>query len=188
MPYRWKIGVLVVAVAAGAFVLAEPWTEGRDPAVVRAVSQLDGQWAGRDAVPFELETLDGRVRSLSSYRGKVVFLNFWASFCKPCRKEMPSMERLIRQYRDQGLAMVAVSLDAQKQDARAFLDNFLPRGQTAMDILWDPTGEVSNRFGTERIPETYVIDREGRIVARFVSEYDWTRPEVKRLIEAMLDG
>lgn len=98
------------------------------------------------------------------------------------------MERLIRQYRDQGLAMVAVSLDAQKQDARAFLDNFLPGGQTAMDILWDPTGEVSNRFGTERIPETYLIDREGRIVARFVSEYDWTRPEVKRLIEAMLDG
>jgi peroxiredoxin len=188
MSHRWKIGILATAAVVAGIILAEPWTQGRDPDVVRAVSELDGQWVGREAVPFELETLGGQTRSLSSYRGDVVFLNFWASFCKPCRKEMPSMDRLIRQYSDRGLSMVAISLDASKQDARGFLQEFLPNGRTAMDILWDPTGEVGNRYGTERIPETYLIDREGRIVARFVSEYDWTRPEVKRLIEAMLDG
>lgn len=182
----WTIGVLGAAIVAAGLVLASPWSSQRDPSLVRAVAGLEGQWVGGPAEPFQLPGMDGQTHSLSEYRGKVVFLNFWASFCKPCRREMPSMERLVRQYRKRGLEMVAVSLDAEQADMRGFMREFLPGDRTAMDVLWDASGKVSQAYGTEKIPETYIIDRDGRIVARFVGEYDWTRPEVKQLIEALL--
>ncbi|MFU8803337.1 MAG: peroxiredoxin family protein, partial [Bradymonadaceae bacterium] len=82
--------------------------------------------------------------------------------------------------------MVAVSLDTELDDMNAFMDAFLPGQRSAMTVLIDPTGDVAEAYGTELIPETYIIDRSGMIVARFVGEYDWTRPEIKQIIEALL--
>lgn len=155
-------------------------------AVLSSIGDLNGQWVNRTAPDFKLPDLDGKMHSLSEYRGKVVFLNFWGSFCAPCVREMPSMEGLIRQYQEQGLVMIAVSFDPKKQDAQAFMNEFLPGERSAMTVLWDPTSQTGREFGTELVPETYIIDREGRIIARFVNEYDWKRPEVKALIESLL--
>ncbi len=116
----------------------------------------------------------------------MIFLNFWASFCVPCREEMPSMERLVRQYANQGMVMVAISHDPKIEDMHTFMQESLPGERSAMTLLWDPEVSTAPRYGTELIPETYIIDREGRIVARFVNAYDWTRPEVKQLIESLL--
>jgi thiol-disulfide isomerase/thioredoxin len=174
-----------VAITAGAL-LAAPWTFEDDPALVSSIAELDGQWVDRPAPELELRDLQGRPHRLADYRGKVVFLNFWASYCAPCREEMPSMERLVRDYDEQGLVMVAVSYDRKPAEIRRFLDTFLPGQRTAMTVLSDPAGESGHAFGTELIPETYIIDRRGRIVARFVNAYDWTRPEVRELIERLL--
>ncbi|AWV90151.1 peroxiredoxin family protein [Bradymonas sediminis] len=182
-----KILILVAALGAFAAMIAGPWAIADKPGVMEAVVRLDGEWVDRPAPDFELLDVDsGQAASLSSYRGKVVFLNFWASYCVPCRKEMPSMEELVRQYRNRGLVMVAVSLDVEQQDIGKFMDEFLPNQQSQMTVLWDPNSQSSAAMGTELIPETYIIDRDGQIVARFVSDYDWTRPEVKQLIEALL--
>jgi peroxiredoxin len=181
-----KTSLLVAALAAVAGLMSAPWSSSREPAVARAVSTLDGQWVGRQAPSFTLPGLDGRSHRLSDYRGKVVFLNFWASFCEPCKREMPSMERLIREYQGRGMEMIAVSLDPERADAQRFLSQFMAGRRSAMTVLWDREGQVSSDFGTELIPETYIIDRQGRVVARFVNEYDWTRPEVKKLVEALL--
>jgi len=187
MDRRLRRGLwLAAAAVVGVGLMSVQWGGGRNPALTRAVSELDGQWVDRPAPSFSLRDLDGETHRLRDFRGEVVFLNFWASFCAPCKREMPSMERLIRQYRDRGLVMLAVSVDPDKSDARAFLDRFLPNQRSAMQVLWDPEGAVRRSFGTELLPETYIIDREGRIVARFVNEYDWTRPEVKRLVETLL--
>jgi peroxiredoxin len=189
-PSRIRTGVAAVillgALVAAGLGFTAPWRPNHDPAVVEAISALDGEWVGRPAPDFTLPDLAGERQRLRDYRGRVVFLNFWASFCKPCKREMPSMERLARQYDDRGMVMLAVSLDAERQDAQGFLNRFLPEQRSAMEVLWDPNGEVSHRYGTTLIPETYIIDRNGRIVARFVNEYDWTRPEAKQLVEALL--
>lgn len=183
----FKVAVLIAALGVFVVLLMTPWSIADKPGVMEAVVRLDGQWVDRPAPDFELLNVDsGQAASLSSFRGKVVFLNFWASYCIPCRKEMPSMERLVRQYRDSGLVMVAVSLDVEQQDIGQFMDEFLPNQQSQMTVLWDPTSKSSAALGTELIPETYIIDRDGQMVARFVSDYDWTRPEVKQLIEALL--
>lgn len=184
----WKIGIPVVAIAAFILVQTAPWAMVESRAVADAVRRLDGQWVDREAPDFSLERMsDAQQRQLSDYRGKVVFLNFWASFCEPCTREMPSMEQLVREYQDRGFVMLAISQDPERADMEQFMGTFLPGERSAMTVLWDPDGRVARQYGTEMIPETYIIDRDGRIIARFVSEYDWTRPEVKQLIEALLN-
>lgn len=184
-----KMLILGAAVVAFVAVQLAPWHWSNKPGVAQAVVDLNGQWVDRPAPEFELPNVDtGQKMSLADFRGKVVFLNFWASFCQPCRQEMPSMERLVREYQNQGMEMVAVSLDPKQQDIQKFMGQFLPGQHSAMTVLWDSNGDVSHAYGTDLIPETYIIDRNGRIVARFVNSYDWTRPEAKQLIEALLHG
>ena len=96
------------------------------------------------------------------------------------------MERLVRSYKERGLAMVAISQDTDAADARGFMQQFLPDQRSAMTVLHDPQSTAARRYGTELLPETYIIDRQGRIVARFVNKYDWNRPEVRQLIEDLL--
>lgn len=185
-----KIKLVILAAAALAAVLsfAIPWQGRQDRAIVELVGDLDGQWVGEAAPPFELPDLSGQPHAMADYRGKVIFLNVWASFCEPCRKEMPSMERLVRTYQDRGLVMLAISVDPEQADAQNFMQTFLPGQRSAMTVLHDPTSATAHLYGTELLPETYIIDRKGRVIARFVNAYDWTRPEVKQLIELLLAG
>lgn len=181
-----RIAILTLTAVSIIGVQFFPWSINANPGVLEAVATLGGEWVDRPAPPFELPDLNGQTHRLADYRGKVVFLNFWASFCDPCREEMPSMERLVRQYEPQGMVMIAISHDTKKEAVEQFMKQFLPSERSAMTTLWDPTISTASKYGTELIPETYIIDRHGRIVARFVSAYDWTRPEVKQLIEALL--
>jgi len=183
---RVKLIILAVLIASVATVLLSPWQRSDERALVEHVARLNGQWVGRPAPPFTLPDLQGQTHSLEDHRGKVIFLNFWAGFCAPCREEMPSMERLVRQYQDRGLVMIAISFDPDAQDSQRFMDEFLPGQRSVMQVLHDPQALIGQQYGTELIPETYIIDRQGQIIARFVNAYDWTRPEVKSLIEALL--
>lgn len=178
----WLLMLVILMGGAGGLT----WSFYDDPGVMDAVVALDGQWVDRQAARFELPDRSGQLHRLEDYRGQVIFLNFWASFCEPCRREMPSMENLVRQYESRGMQMVAVSLDGQWEDVDRFMEAFLPGQRSAMTVLLDPEEAVARQYGTELIPETYIIDREGRIVARFIGEYDWTRQEVKQLIEGLL--
>jgi len=184
--FHVQVGLIALLVGTMFFLATRTWSLGESPAVLAAVENLGGEWVGRTAPNFELMGTDGQIHRLADYRGQVVFLNFWASFCEPCREEMPSMESLVRQYADQGMVMVAISHDPKMEEVTGFMQQFLPGERSAMTLLWDPEVSVAPRYGTELIPETYIIDRDGRIVARFVNAYDWTRPEVKQLIEALL--
>ena len=185
-PRQIKLAILTVAAVAVVVAVVAPWSFYDDADLIDAVNDLDGQWVDRPAPEFELSDRRGQIHSLSQYRGQVIFLNFWASFCEPCRREMPSMESLVRQYEAQGMTMVAISVDQGWADVDQFMDSFLPGQRSAMTVLLDETEATAHRFGTELLPETYIIDRDGRIVARFVGEYDWTRPEVKQIIEGLL--
>lgn len=184
---RAKLIILGIVAACVAMVLLSPWQRRDERALVEHVARLNGQWVGRPAPTFTLPNLEGQQRSLEDYRGKVIFLNFWAGFCAPCREEMPSMERLVRQYQERGLVMVAISFDPEAQASQDFMAQFLPGQRSAMEVLHDPQASVGQQYGTELIPETYIIDRRGQIIARFVNAYDWTRPEVKALIEELLN-
>ena len=118
--------------------------------------------------------------SLAQYRGQVVLLNFWASWCAPCVDELPSLMALHRRLPQ--LAIVGVSIDA---DPQAYA-NFLAQYRIDFPTIRDPSQETMHRYGTVQIPESYLIDRSGHVVRKYVSEQDWTNPEIVDTLSSML--
>ncbi len=117
--------------------------------------------AGSDAPDFTLERLDEKGDlTLSSLRGKAVVLNFWASWCIPCKEEAPVLERLWRRHRDRGLVVVGVDAKDFRRDARDFAERF----RLTFPLVYDGPGEIVSPYGVTGFPETFVIDREGKVV------------------------
>ena len=134
---------------------------------------------GKTAPAFTLH--DGaQTISLSQYRGRVVLLNFWASWCAPCIDELPSLIALHRRLPE--LAILGVSIDSDSQAYR----NFLASYRVDFPTIRDPSQGTMHRYGTVQIPESYLIDRSGHIVRKYVSEQNWTDPEVLATLTATL--
>ena len=136
---------------------------------------------GKVAPAFTLH--DGaRTISLSQYRGKVLLLNFWASWCPPCVDEMPSLMAL--HHRLPKLSILGVSIDT---DPQAY-GNFLAQYGVDFPTIRDPSAATMHRYGTVQIPESYLIDRSGHIVRKYVSEQDWTSPAIVDTLSSILNG
>ena len=140
--------------------------------------------AGSSAPDFRLPTLKGEQTELASFRGKVVVLNFWATWCPPCVAEMPSLERLHRALGPEGLAVVTVSTD----EDREALEEFVTRYGLTLPVLLDPGGQVaSGSYRTTGYPETFVIDREGSLVSHTLGPAEWDSAEALDHFRGLLD-
>jgi peroxiredoxin len=140
---------------------------------------------GSEAPAWSLPRLEGGdPLSLDSLRGRVVLLNFWATWCKPCEEEMPAMARLHRALGPRGLELVAVSVD----DGRQEVVDFQERLALPFPILLDPEKRAARSYQTFRFPETFLIDREGVIVERYVGPKDWDAPAYVERLQRLLDG
>lgn len=137
-----------------------------------------------EAPEFATERLDGERVSLQDFRGKVVFLNFWASWCTPCREEMPAMEELYQAFKDKGFVIVAVNVKESQKKAKTFVKEL----KVTYPILLDPKGDVSVLYGAWALPLTYLIDRKGIVVGRAFGPREWAGPEAKKLIAQLLKG
>jgi peroxiredoxin len=136
------------------------------------------------APDFTLPDLNGTEISLAQYRGKVVLLNFWATWCPPCRLEMPTIEEAYQRYKDQGFEVVAVSVDAGPQsDVQEFVHEF----DLSFQVLLDPNMEVLHTFQSFSLPTTVVIDRQGVIRSRELGYRDWTDAESTKLLTRLLN-
>jgi peroxiredoxin len=141
---------------------------------------------GSKAPPFTAVTLDSVPvsRALADYSGSVVLLNIWATWCEPCRVEMPSIEAVHRELASRGLKVVAVSID-QPGKAQAIRDFVAEYGLT-FDVLHDSTGGIQTVYRTTGVPETFVLSRDGTIRKKWIGPEDWNSPSNKRLIERLL--
>jgi thiol-disulfide isomerase/thioredoxin len=127
--------------------------------------------------------MQGELVSLSQYRGKVVILNFWATWCPPCREEMPSMERLYQKYKEPGLVILAVSTD---ENGKKAVSQFLQRTPYSFPILLDSDGVAQNAYGVFRFPESFIIDHNGIVVKKIVGGRDWMSAPTFELIDSLL--
>jgi thiol-disulfide isomerase/thioredoxin len=134
---------------------------------------------GRPAFSFKLPARGGGEIDLSAYRGKTVLVNFWATWCPPCREEMPSLSRLAQAFDPQSFEVVAVSVD----DGWAPIEKFLATPKTPYRVAWDEGGKVSRTYGTTKFPESYLVDREGRLRLKFVGPRNWADPNVATLLQ-----
>ena len=120
-------------------------------------------------VEFKLKDIHGKWVRLSDFRGKVVFLNFWTTWCPPCKIEMPSMEKLHARLKDKDFAMVAVDL----QEPVSRVKDFVKRYKLSFTVLLDSKGEVGRRFGIQSIPTTFILDGKGGIIGKAFGPREW---------------
>ncbi len=138
---------------------------------------------GDEAPNFLLKDLEGFQVSLDQHRGKVVLLNFWATWCGPCRIEMPAMEQLYRSFRRRDFEILAVSTDAQ---GMAVTKPFQQEVGFTFPILHDADFRIGLRYGARTLPMTFLIDRQGIIRNRIFGARDWNTPEGRRLIQSLM--
>lgn len=123
-------------------------------------------------------------KGIDDYKGQVVLLNIWATWCGPCRVEMPSMQELERKLGPRGLRIVAVSIDDPGHDARVV--DFARELQLSFEILHDAPGRIQQQYQTTGVPETFIIGRDGRIRRRMIGQEDWSKPDVVAYLERLL--
>ena len=173
----WAFAVALLLLGAG-------WTWfSRVPASVASTGQIPSPREGFPAPDFTLKTVGGQAATLSAYRGKVVILNLWASWCGPCRAEMPAIQQVYAANRDRGLAVLAVNSTIQDTavDAQTFAQNL---GLT-FPILLDPVGAVSGRYLLRALPSTFFIDRKG-VIRTVVFGGPMSAATIETKIEALL--
>jgi len=134
-----------------------------DPQFAAAISKIEADNERRQQADFTLTELGGKKWTLKEQRGKVVVVNFWATWCPPCRKEMPDLETLYKQFKDQGLVILAIS----DEDAGKVAP-FIAEQKVTYPILLDPERKVNELFQIEGIPKTFVYDRGGKLVAQSI--------------------
>ena len=141
----------------------------------------------KEAAPtpdFSLTTPEGKKISLKDFRGKIVLLNFWASWCVPCREEMPAMEKLYQEYKDNNFAVLAVAVKDRKQDAVDFIKEL----KITYPIALDPEAQVGSLYGAWGLPATYLIGAKGEGLARGWGPAEWYATGARKLIKDLTDG
>ena len=135
--------------------------------------------------PLEIHLKDifGNTVSLSSFRGKIVFLNFWATWCPTCVVEMPSMEKLHQQFKNKDFAMVAVNMQESETQVRSFFNKL----QLSFTALLDSSGEVAAGLAVNALPTTYFLDKEGRIMGVALGPRQWDKQASIELFEFLID-
>ncbi len=156
-------------------------TTASAPAQVTSKQGLIGQ----TAPDFTLKDVSGQKISLSQYRGKVVILNFWATWCPPCREEMPSMEALYQKYKERGLVILAVNVDDNGETA---VKKFLHKTPYSFPIVLDTDNVSQHVYGVFRFPESFIIDREGTVVEKIIGGRDWNSSGASKMLDFLLNG
>jgi thiol-disulfide isomerase/thioredoxin len=131
---------------------------------------------------FHLPVLDGEPTGLEGLRGRVVLVNLWATWCPPCLEEMPSLERLHKRLKDDGLVVLGISADKDEKDIR----DLLAKQPVSFPILRDPEGAMADRYRATGYPETYLVDKQGVLRATWVGPVDWDAPAVVAKIRGLM--
>jgi peroxiredoxin len=157
---------------------------GRVLGLADALKELDLIKPSRQklAEDFTLPLVAGRKFRLGAERGKVVMVNFWATWCPPCREEMPAMERLWRHQKDQGFVIVAVALDADPKVVKPFVDRY---GLT-FPVALDPKMDLGNTYGVRGLPSSFIVDKQGHLAALALGPRPWDSDAGQSLVEGLL--
>ena len=141
--------------------------------------------ANPKAPDFTLEDMQGNKVSLSDFKGKIVVVNFWATWCPPCIEEMPSMEKLHQKFKGEDFVLLAVNVE---EDSRSIVERFLKKNPFTFPVLLDQDAVVQQLFGAYRFPETIIINRQGEIVTRVVGGRDWMDEGIVSILAFMVNG
>lgn len=173
---------LAIKAATGVLLAALAW-------VIVSSMQEHVVTVGDTAPNFTVKTLNGAEISPHNFNGKVLVLNFWASWCGPCVQEMPSLVEFQKMFEPRGVVVLGINVDRREDLYRNMLKRFQVNFQTA----WDPGENVNYKYGTYRFPESYIIDRNGKVVQKYAGLPEvngewrpWTDPEIVAFVKSLL--
>lgn len=174
-PASRRLSIVLMTAGILAFAFGVVWMQS---------AKYEPLTVGKEAPDFKLPDLNDKEVRLSDYRGKVVFLNFWATWCRPCREEMPSMEVLYKNFEKDGLVILAVSIDrvTTKKDIPPFVKSL----NLTFPILIDSWGQTDKRYKLMGVPETYIIDQQGILREKVIGPRDWTRLDNLQIVTQLL--
>ena len=136
---------------------------------------------GDTAPAFAVTTDRGQAISPAKFGGKVLVLNFWGTWCAPCVEEIPSLDQFQRATADSGVVVLGISIDKNEKLYNAFLKRFPVTFQTARD----PEADISASYGTFKVPETYIIDKSGKVVQKIIGPRNWNDPEIINYVKSL---
>jgi len=175
-----KIVFLVVLVVLMALFIAGMFLMDRAPGnKARAIT------SGDRAPEFRLKTIEGGSVSLADFRGKVVMVHFWATWCPPCVEEIPTLDRLYRSLMGKDFMMLAVSEDEGGEGGVA---SFIRQNRLNLPVLLDTGSEVARLYGTYKLPETYIVDRQGVVRYKAIGPRDWTDPSSIQILQNFIEA
>jgi thiol-disulfide isomerase/thioredoxin len=174
--FRIAAVVLLVVVYLGIYKMVAML---RDPAMALPAPQDRQPFR----VPFDLPDVQGHVVRLADLRGRPVLINIWATWCYPCRKEMPSMNALYKDYSAKGLAIVAIATDA---GGKTVVAPFIQTYGLTFPVLLDPQDIVGRQLQVPGIPTSYLLDKRGRVIGLVIGEHDWHSRKIRHLVEQLL--
>lgn len=173
---RSRLLILLAGAAIVAAVFGIVWLQS---------AKYDLLAVGKTAPDFALTDLNDKPQRLSDFRGKVVFLNFWATWCKPCREEMPSMEVLHKNFEKDGLVILAVSID--RVTTTKDIPPFIKGMNLSFPVLIDSWGKTDKPYKRMGVPETFIIDQQGVIREIVIGPRDWTRLDSLQVLTKLLN-
>ena len=173
-----KRGIVLVILVAAAGLLFLFLVAKEGPRANKIIQE------GDQAPEFRLSALDGKQAALSDYRGKVVMVHFWATWCPPCVEELPTLERLYRSFAGRDFELLAVSVD---EGGAERVTSFMQKNGLTLPVLLNPGGSVAKSYGTFKFPETYLLDRSGIVRYKVIGPADWSMPANVKAIRDMID-
>ena len=133
---------------------------------------------------FTLPDLEGRMISLEDFKGKVVIVSIWATWCAPCRAEAPYLEKLYQTFKGDDFILLAISID---EDGKRSIVPFMERKKLSFPVLLDPEKNIMELFGAEMIPESFIIKKDGTIASKVEGAYDWSSKEMIKYIHDLIN-
>ena len=163
--YRANVGLLPV---------------NQSPAEFKIIDKMEKD----GAQDFTLEKMNGQPLKLSDYKGKIIIVNFWASWCNPCVEEFPSMIKLVDKMKDD-VMVIAVSTDDQKKDIEAFMKAFsIPR--PGFEVVWDKDKSIMKAYGVEKVPESFLIGRDFKLIRKVLGIENWSSPDALAFFQTVI--
>ncbi len=156
-------------------------------AFAKAAPARFAKWKGGATPPLVLNDRKGRDYDLASYRGKLVLVNFWATWCEPCREEMPSLEELQERYKGRPLVVLTVNMEESDAKVARFMESTLLQADSLI-VLYDRFGTVAKAWKARLLPVTFLVGADGRMRASLLGTADWTSPEVLAQIDSFMPG
>jgi peroxiredoxin len=140
---------------------------------------------GDKKVPdFSLRDLNGNKVEMKQFKGKIILVNFWTTWCGPCKEEMPGLELLHQQFKEKNFVLLSISVDFERLER---VQEFINKHHYAFPVLLDPQGETLDLFGVKGVPTTFLIDKTGRMIGKATGRRDWKKPEVFSLINLLTE-